>query len=389
MVYIGYIDQYRPKVFQVVSSTNWDQWIQESTDNLVSNDQWRKITDFDSTDNYFIDDQGRRLLNFSSNDYLGMSQNPKVIQAGIDATLRWGTGTCASRLINGGRSIHKDLEAELADWKKTESALLFSSGMSANIGILSSLGTKDVCIYSDELNHASIIDGCRLSKAEVKVYAHKDIEDLSLLWDDSKRGIVVTDAVFSMDGDSAPIEELVEFCSQKEAILILDEAHMVFDELVGKISSYNYLLQMGTLSKTVGSVGGFVAGKKNLLDLIMNKARSLIFSTAPTPSSMAAALEAIKIIQSEKGDELKQRLSSYIDIFSPPNHCPIIPIIFKSSTASLQASQFLKQNGYFIPAIRPPSVTEDTSRIRITLSTAHKEQDVRTLKSLVDQLSTI
>jgi 8-amino-7-oxononanoate synthase len=331
---------------------------------------------------------GQTVVSFASNDYLGLSAHPAVVEAGRAALARWGAGAGASRLVTGSRPVHAELERALAEWKGTEAAVVFPTGFAANIGVLCALGGRGVRILSDELNHASIIDGCRLSRSELVVYRHGDLAHLEwLLGEGSTPGaptIVVTDTVFSMDGDAAPVGELVALCHRHDALLVLDEAHAVLGpSLPGPTASS--VVRVGTLSKTLGSLGGFVAASRDVVDLLVNRARPYIFSTAPTPADTAAALAALGVLRSAEGAALLTRLRAHVQRlagagFAEPGHpSPIVPVVVGAEQAALDASTTLLAQGLWVPAIRPPTVPPGTSRLRVTVSAAHGEEDVSRL----------
>ncbi|EQD33933.1 amino-7-oxononanoate synthase, partial [mine drainage metagenome] len=265
-------------------------------------------------------DEYKKVVAFASNDYLGLTCHPKVVQAAREALDSWGTGSGASRLVTGTRPLHKQLEAELAKWKGAEAAVVFPTGFAANLGVLTTFGSKDVLICSDELNHASIVDGCRLAQAQVAIYKHKDLDHLESLLatarSNSKVGkfLVVTDAVFSMDGDMVDVVVLAQLVAKYKALLVLDEAHSVLgpDIDVASLNAMDVdILRVGTLSKTLGALGGFVAGPKEMISLLVNKARSYIFTTALSPPDAGAALAALSVLRSSEGDSLKERLRGY------------------------------------------------------------------------------
>ena len=360
----------------------------------------------------------RPVVSFASNDYLGLSAHPAVVAAGHEALDRWGAGAGASRLVTGSRPIHGELEAALAAWKGTEAAVCFPTGFAANLGVLTVLGGPGVRVLSDELNHASIIDGCRLSRSALTVYRHRDMGHLAELLaaahpagadptatatDGAPPTIVVTDTVFSMDGDVAPLDELVALTRRHGALLVLDEAHAVLGPhlpAAGRDGAGagggdrgvqgGTVVRVGTLSKTLGSLGGFVAASRDVVDLLVNRARSYIFSTAPTPPDAAAALAALRVLRSAEGAALTGRLASLIDrlaeagLVQPGHPSPIIPVVLGSEQAALEASASLLDQGLWVPAIRPPTVPAGTSRLRVTLSAAHADDDVtRLLDALV------
>jgi 8-amino-7-oxononanoate synthase len=411
---------------------SWDTRIRAALDQVVEEGRWRAPREFDALGPAGVLEggpggHGGPVVSFASNDYLGLSAHPAVIAAARSALERWGAGSGASRLVTGSRPIHGDLERELADWKGTEAAVCFPTGFAANLGVLSTLGGAGVRILSDELNHASIIDGCRLSKSALAVYRHCDMDHLAALLGDGgpepgpgltptpTPTIVVTDTVFSMDGDVAPLDHLVALCDRHDALVILDEAHAVLGPDLptaagpgsgpgdgsGGMGSRDRdglhggtVVRVGTLSKTLGSLGGFVAGSRDVVDVIVNRARSYIFSTAPTPADAAAALAALRILRSDEGAALTGRLAALIDRvvgagFAPPGHpSPIIPVVLGSEQAALNASAALLQGGLWVPAIRPPTVPVGTSRLRVTLSAAHTDEDVSRLLQALAHLPT-
>jgi 8-amino-7-oxononanoate synthase len=376
-----------------MTHTPWEDRIRASLAQVVDEGRWRSPREFDALGPTGLL-EGGPVVSFASNDYLGLSGHPAVVAAARAALTRWGAGAGASRLVTGSRPVHRELERALADWKGTEAAVTFPTGFAANLGLLSTLGGPGVRILSDELNHASIIDGCRLSRSVLAVYRHGDMGHLEqLLADAALPTIVVTDSVFSMDGDVAPLPELVTLCARHNALLILDEAHAVLGpELTRATETGSMVVRVGTLSKTLGSLGGFVAASRDVVDLIVNRARSYIFSTAPSPADAAAALAALRILRSAEGAALTGRLAALIDRvaeagFAPPGHpSPIIPVVLGSEQAALSASAALLHDGLWVPAIRPPTVPVGTSRLRVTLSAAHSDDDVGRLVQALAQL---
>jgi 8-amino-7-oxononanoate synthase len=328
---------------------------------------------------------GREIVTFASNDYLGLASHPQVRAAAHSAIDRWGTGATASRLIVGTRPVHLELEAEIAQWKGTERALVFPNGFSANMSVLATLGVAGT-IFSDALNHASIIDGCRLAAASVKVYRHGDVDHLEdLLPNASGPKLVVTDGVFSMDGDEAPLSRLAEVCVRHDALLVVDEAHSVLGAEVPSLPGLQ-LLRVGTLSKTLGSLGGWVAGSSAMIDLLINRGRAFIFTTGLSPADAAAGLAALRIYRSEEGRALRERLRQLVDRFIVGHPSPIIPVILGEEGAAIAAAQALLDAGLWVPAIRPPTVPVGTARLRIALSTAHSDAMVQRLKTALREL---
>ncbi|MGK2957665.1 MAG: aminotransferase class I/II-fold pyridoxal phosphate-dependent enzyme [Acidimicrobiales bacterium] len=375
-----------------MTKSDWSKWANEQHFSIERSGQWRSTKTFDAFGPSGTLVGEKPVISFASNDYLGLSHHPKVIEAAREALERWGTGSGASRLVVGTRPVHEELETALATWKQTESAVLFPTGYAANLGVLTTFGGPGVRICSDELNHASIIDGCRLSGAEVRVYRHRDIQHLHDLLvaaqrDGCERTIVVSDTVFSMDGDIAALNDLTGCCARHGSLLILDEAHSVLGPNLSKPSHESIdLLQMGTLSKTLGSLGGFIAGPRRFTDLLVNRARSFIFTTASTPADTAAALAALEIVTSPEGEQLRKRLRGYVARVRPDHPSPIIPIILGSEKAALAASEQLLNQGLWVPAIRPPTVPPGTSRLRVALSASHQDDEI---DLLISTLSTI
>jgi 8-amino-7-oxononanoate synthase len=365
----------------------WEGWAEGRNAKARAKGRWREVRDFDALGPRGGLADGRRVVAFASNDYLGLSAHPEVVAAGHDALRRWGAGAGASRLVSGSRPVHRELEAQLAGWKSTEAAVLFPTGYMANLGVLSALAGPDVLICSDALNHASIVDGCRLAGAlgaQVKVYHHVDTEAVAglLAGTEAKtKAVVVTDTVFSMDGDQAPVEELARVCGRYGALLVLDEAHAVLGPHYSQLPCE--VLRVGTLSKTLGSLGGFVAGKQAFVDMLINRSRSFIYTTAPSPVSAATALAAIGILRSEQGARLVARLAGYATTLRPGATSPIIPVVVGSEEAALAASSALLEEGIFVPAIRPPTVPPGTCRLRVTLSAAHSDEEVEHLRSML------
>ncbi len=376
----------------------WDARIRGELGRVVEEGRWRAPRTFDAlgpAGTLHDEPSARPVVSYASNDYLGLSAHPRVIAAAHDALDAWGTGSGASRLVTGSRPIHDELEHALAEWKGTEAAVCFPTGFAANLGVLCTLGGPGVRVLSDELNHASIIDGCRLSRADLSVYRHRDMDHLAELLaspspspaerrDAAAATLVVTDSVFSMDGDTAPLDELVALCARYGALLVLDEAHAVLGPRLA-LPRHGPIVRVGTLSKTLGSLGGFVAASRDVVDLLVNRARPYIFSTALTPADAAAALAALEVLRSAEGEALLTRLASLIDRLAeaglaPSGHAsPIIPVVLGSEEAALDASARLLDGGLWVPAIRPPTVPVGTSRLRVTLSSAHTDDDVARL----------
>ncbi len=343
----------------------------------------------------------KRFINFSSNNYLGLATHPKVIGAAKAALERWGAGSGASRLLSGSLQIHADLEERLAWFKGEEASAVFSSGYLANLGVMTALLNEKDLVLLDRLNHASLVDAARLSKAKLWVYPHKDVVELDRLLKKAsgfRRKLVVTDAYFGMDGDVAPLDKILDICERNGALLMIDEAHStgVFGKtghgltehfgLSGKIH-----VVMGTLSKALGSVGGFITGKKILRETIVNRSKEFIYTTAPAPAASAAALESLTIIGKEPG--LRKKLWENVYFLRKglkalgfnlmDSEGPIVPIIIGDTAKALRARDIFRKEGIFAPAIRPPTVPKGTDRIRISLMATHTEDHLEKLLGIL------
>ena len=335
----------------------------------------------------------REVLLLCSNNYLGLANHPRLRRAAKDAIDHYGTSSAASRLVSGTMTLHQRLEETLAEFKGTEAALIFNCGYMANLGVISSLvGPGDV-VLSDELNHASIIDGCRLSKAQIAVYPHRDLDALEgLLKKESRRRcMIVVDGVFSMDGDIAPLPEMVDLAEKYGAFLMVDEAHatgVLGERGAGTVEHFGLTeqvpIQMGTLGKALGGFGAYVAGGRVLREYLINKARSFIFTTALPPADMAVAVEAVRIVQEEPERRLK--LHSNVGYlveglkllgFDVANqHTAVVPIIIGPEDETMEMSTRLLEYGVFVAGIRPPTVSPGTSRLRVTLMATHTKEDL-------------
>ncbi|MBI4832683.1 MAG: 8-amino-7-oxononanoate synthase [Candidatus Lindowbacteria bacterium] len=337
---------------------------------------------------------GREVVLLCTNDYLGLANHPAVKRAAQKAVEEYGTGAGASRLVSGTMPPHAELEAALARFKGTQAALVFGSGYLANLGIISALASRGDVVYSDNLNHASIVDACRLSRATTKVFPHGNTDTLrEMLANDLAYGrrLIVTDGIFSMDGDIAPLPELVALASEYDCLLMVDDAHATgVLGPKGKGSATHFGLegridiQMGTLSKALGSYGAFVAGSRELVDLLLNRARSFVFTTALPPASAAAALESLKIVEREPERSerlwrtaavLKDGLSS-AGFDTANSETFIIPVIIGDARLCVQMAEALLDEGVFAQAIRPPSVPEGTSRLRVVPMSEHSASDI-------------
>ncbi len=366
-----------------------DGWAKETLSSLEARHLKRSLEPLESPVGARVRIAGRELLNFSSNDYLGLANDPDVVDAGRAAMLRHGVGSGASRLVVGDTTAHQSLERALAKFEGTEAAVLFNSGYAANLGALSALfGPGDV-LFSDALNHASLIDGCRLSRAQVVVYPHRDVETLEALVraHPGQRRAVVTDTVFSMDGDRAPLAAISQVCARHGLALVVDEAHAtgVLGSLgrgLGELEGVTVDVHVGTLSKAVGCFGAYVAGSEALRELLINRARSLVFSTALPAAVCAAAERALGKLQDPVvRARLHQRIGQLAAGLGLPADSAVFSVVLGEADVALAASARLREAGFLVKAIRPPTVPEGTSRLRVSVSAAHEVGDVERLIS--------
>ncbi len=339
---------------------------------------------------------GIDFVNFASNDYLGLAGDLRVIAAALDATARYGTGARASSLVSGRTPLHAELERDIAVFEGTEAAVLFPTGFAANVGAIGSLVEAGDVVFCDRLNHASLIDGCRLSGARLRVYSHHDLSQLLSELDkakDARRRLIVTDSLFSMDGDAAPLAELFVLAARSESMLLIDEAHAtgVYGANGQGLCEEAGLdgqacVRVGTLSKAIGSQGGFVAGTEALCEWLRNTARPQMFSTALTPGACGAALESLRLIRAEPSRrvrvrdlarQLRSELLAAGWTATGEVDCPIVPLIVGEPQVAVSLSQRLLQHGFLVPAIRPPTVPRGTSRLRISLTAEHTSEDIR------------
>jgi 8-amino-7-oxononanoate synthase len=390
-------------------------------DTLREQGLYRELRRIDSAQSPRIILDGKSLQNFSSNDYLGLANEPGLKAAACEAVERYGAGTGASRLICGSLAPHHELDELLAQFKDTEAALSFSTGYAAALGTICALVGKGDIVIIDKLVHASIVDAARLSGAALRVFAHNDLDDLEtiLKWaatktnappaTQSSRTLVVTESVFSMDGDHALLRELVELKEKYGAWLMVDEAHATglygpnrrgLAEALGV--SKDIEVQMGTLGKAIGASGGYICGSRTLRDYLINRSRSFIFSTAPVPAAAAAATAGIRFIQSSTGAarlaSLQQRIAEFHSGLKAesaanstragtparqqsPFHSAIVPVIIGDETKAVEAATHLRKQGIFIPAVRYSTVARGTARLRLTFSAAHTAQDIQQLHS--------
>ncbi|MBI4354621.1 MAG: 8-amino-7-oxononanoate synthase [Candidatus Omnitrophica bacterium] len=373
----------------------------------------RTLTTVEAVDGVTATIEGRRLVLWCTNDYLGLSQHPRLIQAASEAARRWGVGARASRLLAGSTALHRQLEERLASFFHAEAAAAFPSGYLANLGILGALLSSDDIVFIDRLAHASLIDACRLSRARLRVFRHNDTGHVSTLLKRTAtarptggyhRRVVVTEGVFSMEGDRAPLKELLGVTRREGALLYVDDAHGAFatgatgrgtpevEGLVRHTASadrHEPMIYMATLGKALGCQGGFVAGSSSLIRLIQNRARSFIYETAQSPPVVAAACEALDVIEQEPShrealarnvERIHQGLRKASDTFTH-----IVPIVVGTSRRARELSASLFEQGIFAPAIRPPTVPEGTARLRLSVTALHTEEQIDHLAHVLRQ----
>lgn len=328
---------------------------------------------------------GRKLVNFSDNDYLGLSFDPRLQIAAEAALQEYGVGAGASRLVTGNHPLYTQLEQDLAAYKQTEDALVFGSGFLANLGVVNGLIPKEDMILADRLVHASIIDAIQLSGAAFQRFRHNDVTHLrELLQKAKKRCWIITESVFSMDGDLAPLAEITTLATEFGAMLIVDDAHGMGVVKHGLCSAEN-VIWVGTFSKAAGSYGGYVCATKALIEQMVNQARSLIYTTGLPPSVIAANIAALKIIREDTA--LTALPLQNAQKFDASAQSAIVPVIIGSDEATLAAAQKLEEAGFLVSAIRPPTVPEGTSRLRITFSAVHQQADIDRLKQAISKVT--
>lgn len=368
---------------------------------IASDGLFRRLVAGNRNPEHFLHRNGRALLDFASNDYLGLSTHPAIANALVEGVRRYGTGASASRLVTGTHAPHEKLEEIIADAKGTEAALVFTSGYVTAISTIPVIAGKGDHVILDRLAHASLIDAARISAASLRVFPHNDHRKLSQILekirsrDSESRILVVTESIFSMDGDECPLGDIVTACERWEADLFLDEAHatgvlgesgMGLAEKSGFSSRIAF--QMGTMSKAPGVFGGYIAASRDWIDLFVNQSRPFIYTTAIPPAFAQAAVTAFEIIRSGEGKSLRSKLRENSAVFGSAIHpAAIIPIVLGTNEAAKIASSILAEHGFFAPAIRFPTVPKGSSRLRITLSAAHRLEDVERLrKILMDEI---
>jgi 8-amino-7-oxononanoate synthase len=380
------------------------KYISDELKNIKKAGLYRELNVIDNAQGVYLEVEGRKYLSFCSNNYLGLANNPLVVSAVKDAVEEYGWGAGASRLVSGNMALHETLENEISLFKEKESAIVFPTGYMANIGTISTLVSKGDLVICDKLNHASIIDGCRLSGADFRVYTHCDMEKLENILKKSSnyaRKLIVTDSVFSMDGDLAPLPDIVSIARKYNAIIMVDEAHgtgVFGKEGRGVVEHFNLNKEidvvMGTFSKAIGSLGGYVCGDEDLINFLRNKARSFIYTTALPPAVCAASIAGLKLIQ--KTPSLRKSLWDNIRYLKDKltllnfnvitSASPIIPILIGDADKAVGVSKYLYEKGILIPAIRPPTVPANSSRLRMTVMSTHTKEN---LNKLLDVLSDV
>jgi 8-amino-7-oxononanoate synthase len=351
---------------------------------LAASERRRELVMSERADDIYVLRDGKRLLSFSCNDYLGLSQHPQVKAAAVAAIEQYGTGAGASRLVTGNHPLYAELEAKLADWKGFEAALVFGSGYLANIGIITALMGRGDLILADRLVHACLIDGSQLSGAHLLRFKHNDMQDCERLLEAHRKQyrhcLIITDEVFSMDGDVAPLDELQVLASQHDAWVMADGAHSLTP------SATKIDIVMGTLSKAFGGYGGYVCGSKEVIDYLATTSRSLMFSTGLPPAVVAAAIAALDIITQEPALLHKPLIKARIFTDTrglPAAQSQIVPLVLGAEATALAAAKKLEDAGYLVAAIRPPTVPEGSSRLRFAFSAHHSDEDIAKLTQTI------
>jgi len=373
-----------------------DRFAQDKLDELQRRHLRRQLSETVREDGIWVERNGRRLLSFSCNDYLNLTQHPAVKQAAIAAIEQYGAGSGASRLVTGNHPLYAELEGRLARIKQTEAAVVFGSGYLANAGIIPVLVGRGGLVLADELSHACLFAGSRLSRAKVLTFRHNDVEHLRELLAEHRQAhehlLIVTDGVFSMDGDLAPLAALHALAKEFDAWLMSDDAHGL--GVVGGERGSSYIgnahvpvpLQMGTLSKAIGSYGGYLCASAPVVDLIRNRARTLIYSTGLPPACVAAAIAALDLIEREPAYAALpvQKAKAFTRrVGLPDAQSPIVPVVIGDEQATLAASQMLADQGFLAVAIRPPTVPVGTARLRLTFTAQHPDEAIERLADLV------
>ncbi|ACK64173.1 8-amino-7-oxononanoate synthase [Rippkaea orientalis PCC 8801] len=377
------------------------QWLEKALKTIHQANWYRSVTAITSLPGSTIEIDGNTFINFASNDYLGLAGDPRLIKAAVEATQQFGTGSTGSRLLSGHRELHQELETAIASLKQTEEALVFSSGYLANLGTITAIvGTRDL-ILGDQYNHSSLKNGSKLSSATVLEYDHCNSEDLQEKLQQHRhqyrRCLIITDSIFSMDGNACPLQKLLSLAADFDCMLLVDEAHatgVIGETGAGLVEHFGCsnqpLIMTGTLSKALGSLGGYVAGSRMLIDFLRNRAPTWIYTTGLSPADTSAALEAIKIMQNEPQrrkklwdnvNYLKEKLCDF-NLFTSDS--PILCLGIETVEKALTLASQLKEKGIFVPAIRPPTVP--TSRLRFSVMATHEETQLQQLVTTLNQL---
>ncbi len=356
----------------------------------------RRLKETDRLAGAYVERDGRTLISFCCNDYLNLAHDPRVVDAAKQALDERGASSGASRLVTGNHSIFTELERRLATLKETDDCLVFGSGYLANLGIIPTLMKSGDLILADELSHSCLLSGTALSGAKALRFRHNDLGHLRELLEEhraaAKNCLIVTDGVFSMDGDLAPVADMAEIAKSHNAWLMTDDAHGIGVLAKGKGSSFvtgtkvDVPLQMGTLSKAIGSYGGYICASQPVIDLLRTRARTVIYSTGLPPASAAAAIAALDVIETEPEYaalpvEKANRFTRALNL--PAAESPIVPLVLGDPTTTLEASAFLEDQGFLVTAIRPPTVPKDTARLRFTFTARHRDEDIDRLADLV------
>lgn len=368
------------------------EYFKGQLDAKVQNHNLRTLKEYCPIDAVRVKRDDKEYLMMASNNYLGLTFDSRVIEGALKGAQQYGTGSGGSRLVSGTFPLFIELERSLAKFKNTEKALVFNTGYMANVGTISAIADKNTIIFSDALNHASIIDGCRLSRGAVKAYSHCDVDELKYLLkqaDRNVRKLIVTDGVFSMDGDIAPLDKLYELSRDYNALLMVDDAHATgtIGNGHGTAAYFNLEkeidIQLGTLSKSLGSVGGYVAANSTIIDYLVNTSRSFIFSTALSPADIGAALAALQVLETDRSvlGRLQENVNYMADQLTSlginaTNETPIFPILIGRNDDTLAVSDYLYESGIIGTAIRPPTVPIGESRIRLTVTAAHNKEQI-------------
>ncbi|HAU30737.1 MAG: 8-amino-7-oxononanoate synthase [Desulfotomaculum sp. 46_296] len=378
------------------------EFLKTELDYLRNANLYRQLRWFEGSQSPRTTVNGRDCILLSSNNYLGLTDHPDVKDAALKALARWGTGSGGSRLISGNFFLYKELEDKIAQFKNAEEVIVFSSGYLTNIGTISSLVGPEDAVISDELNHASIIDGCRLSRARVVIFGHKDMLQLEKALNetqDCRRRLVITDGVFSMDGDLAPLPEIVALAEKNDAFVMVDDAHatgILGSQGTGTVEHFNLegkvAVQVGTLSKALASCGGYVTGKSDLINYLRNKARSFIYSTGLPPAAVGAAIAAIDLIREKP--EIRARLFDNANFLREgltrlgftilTMESQIIPILIGDDGLTMAMDKALFERGVFVTGIRPPSVPPGTSRLRVSVMATHTREDLEEVLNIFE-----